>query len=146
MKFFTIIQCKVEHLNTVRLPFLNHELVAFIFSLPANFKIRKGWNKWIMRQSLGEELPSEIAWRKDKIGYEPPQKDWLNSEQITKMLNDSQQFLVMSGILNKKILEKNAIASNSDYYWRYLMANQLLACDTKDIKYNSTSQTAEGEK
>src|ERR1051326_1879748 len=40
----------MAHGREVRLPFLSHELVEFLFSLPSNFKIREGWTKWILRQ------------------------------------------------------------------------------------------------
>lgn len=61
----------------VRLPFLSHKLVEFLFSLPSEFKFNKGFTKYILRESMDSYLPNEIIWRKDKIGYEPPQKDWL---------------------------------------------------------------------
>ena len=65
----------MAHSREVRLPFLFHELVDFVFSLPPHFKINGGWTKWIMRKAFEELLPEPITWRKDKIGYEPPQKD-----------------------------------------------------------------------
>ena len=58
----------MAHSREVRLPFLSHELVQFIFSLPGSFKIRNGWTKWILRKTMENKLPSEIAWRSDKIG------------------------------------------------------------------------------
>jgi asparagine synthase (glutamine-hydrolysing) len=61
----------------VRLPFLSHELAEFIFSLPMNYILRKGWTKYILREAVKGTVPDEITWRKDKIGYEPPQENWL---------------------------------------------------------------------
>ena len=58
----------------VRLPFLHHHLVSFLFSLPSTHKIHKGWTKWLLRKAIEEKLPEKIAWRKDKTGFEPPQK------------------------------------------------------------------------
>ncbi len=60
----------------VRLPFLNHELVEFVFSLPSDFKIREGWTKAVLRFAYKEQLPEQIAWRKRKLGFQPPQKKW----------------------------------------------------------------------
>ena len=40
----------MAHSREVRLPFLSHELVEFIFSLPSSLKIKEGWSKWILRQ------------------------------------------------------------------------------------------------
>lgn len=61
----------------VRLPFLSHELSEFIFSLPVEFILRRGWTKFILRKAVEDIVPPEISWRKDKIGYEPPQENWL---------------------------------------------------------------------
>ncbi|HEX4849205.1 MAG TPA: asparagine synthase (glutamine-hydrolyzing), partial [Puia sp.] len=58
----------MAHGREVRLPFLNHELVEFIFSLPSSFKIHAGWTKYLLRKCMQSELPDQIVWRKDKIG------------------------------------------------------------------------------
>ena len=42
----------MAHGCEVRLPFLSHELVEFIFSLPPHFKIRQGWTKWLLRKDM----------------------------------------------------------------------------------------------
>lgn len=69
----------MAHSREVRLPFLNHELVSFCFSLPDSFKLHMGWTKYIQRKSFEDILPYEIAWRKEKVGFEPPQNEWLKS-------------------------------------------------------------------
>ena len=69
----------MAHSVEVRLPFLNYKLVEFIFSLPEDMLINKAWTKFILRYSMQEILPKEITWRKDKIGYEPPQNKWINN-------------------------------------------------------------------
>src|SRR5688572_10534790 len=56
----------MAHGREVRLPFLSHELVSFLFTLPSNFKIRNGWTKWLQRQAMAGQLPDPIVWRKDK--------------------------------------------------------------------------------
>jgi len=61
----------------VRLPFLSHLLSEFIFSLPINYILREGWTKYILRKAVEDFVPPEITWRKDKIGYEPPQENWV---------------------------------------------------------------------
>src|SRR4030095_8477677 len=40
----------MAHSTEVRLPFLGHEVVEFIFSLPSNLKIKNGFTKWILRK------------------------------------------------------------------------------------------------
>src|SRR5690606_32509245 len=66
----------------LRLPFLSHKLVEFIFSMPGQYKIRRGYTKWILRESMKNELPATVTWRKDKIGFEPPQMQWMNQPSL----------------------------------------------------------------
>ena len=64
-------------------------------------KINDGWTKWIMRYSFETALPAEICWRKDKIGYEPPQKSWMESESVKNKITEAKQKLKEQGKLIK---------------------------------------------
>lgn len=64
-----------------RHPFLDYRLVDFCFSLPDNYKINDGWQKWILRKAM-PEMPERISYRKDKKGFTTPQKDWINKYQL----------------------------------------------------------------
>jgi asparagine synthase (glutamine-hydrolysing) len=121
----------MAHGREVRLPFLSHELVEFLFTLPSKFKIRNGWTKWLLRESMKEKLPTEIVWRKDKVGFEPPQKKWMENTTIQQMITDAKAKLVNEKILkpevlNKKIQPHDAHAAES-YDWRYLTAGMYLS-------------------
>ncbi len=108
----------------VRLPFLNADLVSFVFSLPSSFKIKNGFTKSILRKLMNNRLPHEIVWRKDKIGYEPPQKKWMESDIMKDYLFEAKRSLVDRDILKPQVLEKKPHpldahdANNFD--WRYL--------------------------
>lgn len=111
----------------VRLPFLSHHLVEFLFTLPAELKINEGWTKYIMRVAFDHILPKEIAWRKDKIGYEPPQQSWMEAKSVKEKIYDSKQLLVNEGVLNKIILAKeNSNADANEKNWKFWMAANLL--------------------
>jgi asparagine synthase (glutamine-hydrolysing) len=69
----------MAHSREVRLPFLNKELAEFCFSLPDDYKLNLGWTKFVMRKSFDGVLPNEICWRKEKVGFEPPQNEWLEN-------------------------------------------------------------------
>jgi asparagine synthase (glutamine-hydrolysing) len=119
----------MAHGREVRLPFLSHELVEFVFSLPAKFKIRNGWTKWLLRTSMNEKLPNEITWRKDKVGFEPPQLQWMQHKKVQEMIRDAKSRLVNEkilkpGVLNKKIIPKAAHEADN-YDWRYLSSSLL---------------------
>lgn len=114
----------------VRLPFLSHDLVKFLFSLPSEYKIHNGWTKWIMRESFSGILPNKICWRLDKIGYEPPQKKWMENTVIKDRIIQSRKKLVNAGILDKHILNKmpgeNSAREKGDSSWKHLMAGYLI--------------------
>jgi len=116
----------MAHGREVRLPFLNHELVEFIFTLPPHFKIREGWTKWLLRESMAKRLPAEITWRRDKVGFEPPQKQWMQNKKLREMIQEARQKLVKEKILNPGVITK-PIQGSSAYEtntsdWRYLTA------------------------
>lgn len=114
----------MAHGREVRLPFLSHELVEFIFSLPPHFKIRNGWTKWLLRQNASQQLPDEIVWRKNKIGFEPPQKQWMQDARVQDMIHEARKKMVNEKILKPGILNRPARAYSSHeadtYDWRYL--------------------------
>jgi len=73
-----------------RLPFLDHRLVEYVLGLPADYKINQGYTKYILRQSL-PELPPAVRWRKDKLGFAAPDKEWVyqNHEMIRSELEQA---------------------------------------------------------
>ena len=83
----------MAHSREVRLPFLDHRLVEFIFRLPERFLVREGITKWILREAFRGIVPTEITNRVDKLGYMPPQQRWQGDlvwedvmlEQISKL-------------------------------------------------------------
>jgi asparagine synthase (glutamine-hydrolysing) len=65
----------------LRLPFLSHKFSEFVFSLPIELILHQGWTKYVLRKSMDGLVPKDIVWRKDKVGFEPPQDDWLKALQ-----------------------------------------------------------------
>lgn len=120
----------MAHSREVRLPFLFHELVEFVFSLPSHYKIRNGFTKWILRESIQTILPGDITWRKNKVGYEPPQQEWMQTAAIQQMVLQSRQRLVNEKILNAKIMDEPILAktahASGNYDWRYLNAAAIM--------------------
>jgi asparagine synthase (glutamine-hydrolysing) len=113
----------MAHSREVRLPFLNHELVAFVFSLPSCFKIRDAWTKWILRKAFENEVDNRIIWRKDKIGYEPPQKDWLSNKGIIEQVHSAADTMVSNGILTQNVVNER---TSDDLRWRLLNVSSYL--------------------
>lgn len=89
----------MAHSREVRLPFLSHELVEFVFSLPAEYKIRNGWTKAPIRFGLSDILPREIIWRKNKLGFQPPQKEWENQPDFIEFAMECKKIAVQKGYI-----------------------------------------------
>ncbi|MDQ3277853.1 MAG: asparagine synthase (glutamine-hydrolyzing) [Bacteroidota bacterium] len=117
----------MAHSVEVRLPFLQHDLVEFLFTLPPHFKIRQGWTKWLLRKSVEAKLPNEIVWRKGKVGYEPPQRVWMQNKQVQEAVTEGKKKLVQEGILAASVLAKPVVAKDAhagkSYDWRYWSAS-----------------------
>lgn len=113
----------------VRLPYLFHELCEFIISLPSDYKIRNGWTKWIQRKSLESIMPQKITWRTDKIGYEPPQKKWMEDNRFVELIHENKRKLYDNKVISLKAYNKpvKSAEANSkvNYNWEYLMAGNL---------------------
>ena len=71
----------------IRMPFMDHRIVSYAFSLPWNSKIRKGFSKAIIRDALSDIMPEEIAYRKSKIGFNSPVVDWMKGPLKTYFLD-----------------------------------------------------------
>jgi asparagine synthase (glutamine-hydrolysing) len=116
----------MAHGTEVRLPFLDHELVEFIFSLTSQLKMHNGWTKFLLRKAMDKKLPDEIVWRKEKVGFEPPQKEWMQDPAVQEYIQEAKRKLVSKGILTKKSLDKKIeplpAHADANYDWRYLCA------------------------
>jgi len=114
----------MAHGRELRLPFLSHQLVEFIFSLPSTLKMHEGFTKYILRKTMNGVLPNEIVWRKDKVGYEPPQKQWMENKPLQEMIMESRKKLVGEKILNTAVLQKpiqlKSAYEADNFDWRYL--------------------------
>lgn len=59
-----------------RVPFLDHRVAAFCWSLPLSMKIRDGQQKWLLRQVLSRYVPRQLVER-PKTGFAVPIATWL---------------------------------------------------------------------
>jgi asparagine synthase (glutamine-hydrolysing) len=59
-----------------RMPFLDHRIVEFAWSLPLSYKFREGQTKWPLRQLLYRHVPRKLVER-PKMGLGVPLRSWL---------------------------------------------------------------------
>jgi asparagine synthase (glutamine-hydrolysing) len=91
----------------VRVPFLDYQLVNFIFSLPSAYKINSSIRKRILQDSFKDFLPAEL-YNRPKKGFEVPLLKWLRTEMKSMILNDllSPEFVSAQGIFNQTEIQK----------------------------------------
>jgi asparagine synthase (glutamine-hydrolysing) len=67
----------------IRMPFMDHRIVSYAFSLPWQSKVRNGYTKAIVRDAVADFIPNEVAYRKTKIGFNAPMVDWFKGPMQT---------------------------------------------------------------
>lgn len=108
----------MQHALEVRVPFLDHELVAFANSLPESFKTNGKRKKMILQDTFRNMLPEKI-YNRPKHGFEVPLLDWLRNDLkqdienkwLDKELIEKQDVFDWGGI---KSLKKKLFSSNPE--------------------------------
>ncbi len=101
----------------VRTPFLDHRLVSYAFSLPAEMKFRRGRPKALLRQAFQHLLPERIV-RRPKKGFEVPLRSLFLGplkEQVNDVMNTEE--LLNAGldpVAVKKLLKRLGSSSSGD--------------------------------
>lgn len=83
----------------VRVPFLDYEVVNFLFSLPDDYKINRSIRKRILQDAFREMLPAEL-YRRPKKGFEVPLLKWFRREMKSLIADD---------LLSKRTIEEQGI-------------------------------------
>ncbi|MBL7884432.1 MAG: asparagine synthase C-terminal domain-containing protein, partial [Bacteroidia bacterium] len=91
----------------VRVPFLDHKVVDFAFSLPSDFKIDNQQRKKILIDSFKKELPNELLQR-GKKGFEVPLLKWFKTDLKSMISNDllADDFIIEQNIFNLETIKK----------------------------------------
>lgn len=104
-----------------RVPFLDHRLVEFAFSLNTEDKVRGAVTKNVLRESLSGILPEAVKNRKDKKGFVTPgEQKWLRGPLRHLMESDFKQleFLKKERITNLVTDYKKGDNSETSLVWR----------------------------
>lgn len=90
-----------------RVPFLDHLLVEFAATIPADVKFKHGTMKHILKTALGSVLPRQILDRTDKMGFPVPLVAWLRGEvgDFVRDVLSSQAALNRDLINNRRVLQ-----------------------------------------
>ncbi len=106
-------QMSMAHSLEVRVPFLDHELVEYIYGVPDEHKFPYSPKKLLV-DSLGDLLPNEIV-NRSKMGFTFPWEQW--------MKNELKDFCIknLTNLVDRELLDKKQLWN----MWnRFLKGNQ----------------------
>lgn len=97
----------MAHGLEVRNPFLDVDVVNFLFSLPDSYKVDAGMRKKLLQDTFRDILP-ESLYNRPKKGFEVPLLKWLRRDMRTMIQKDllSEKFIVEQGIFNYAEIRK----------------------------------------
>jgi asparagine synthase (glutamine-hydrolysing) len=125
-------RASMAHSLEVREPLMDHPLVEWLATLPANLKIRGGEGKWLLKEAMEPHLPHGILYR-PKMGFAVPLKRWFREPlraRVRSALLDGG--LLDTGWFERRTLEHLVDAHQSgrrDYsapLWSLLMFEAFL--------------------
>ena len=72
-------RCTMAHGLEARSPFLDRDLMEYVFALPDSMKLRWGRSKFVLRRAFTDLLPPEIV-RRGKMGFGVPLRNWFRGD------------------------------------------------------------------
>ncbi len=119
----------MAHSIESRVPFVDHIVAEFAFSLSDEMKIGNGWRKRILRELARESLPLEVVERTDKMGFAIPQAIWMRRhlENDLRTLH-TRESIATSPLFHTQAIERvaqsfmNGHAADTFPLWRILAA------------------------
>jgi asparagine synthase (glutamine-hydrolysing) len=106
-----------------RVPFLTPGLVKLGLGVPEQFLVSEsGITKNLLRHALRGLVSQEIIFRRDKVGFETPQDEWLRSLIATKseVLDGVKDFEYLSPVKTRKFLVDSSVRKShqASLFWR----------------------------
>jgi len=97
----------MSHGSEVRVPFLDYRIVEWLAKVPVNYKLAGGWTKRILRDAIEELVPESIRWRRDKRGFNLPEREWFRgpcAPQVMRII-DEGMICESLGLVNAELFK-----------------------------------------
>ena len=114
----------------LREPFLDYELVEYVFSRPTNVKIKDGKQKWMLRKIAEKFLQKDLVLA-PKRPLQTPQREWL-SQDLKEWVIAEVATLMQHPWFDKKALQHELDLfykgdnQSSFHIWQWINTKQLL--------------------
>ena len=96
----------MAHGLEVRSPFLDHRLVEFASTIPAEYSIRGRSGKQVLKKAYADLIPDEIS-RRPKAGFTVPVGEWINGP----LRNMTRDLLLSPDAEVRRVIKPEFIAS-----------------------------------
>jgi len=93
-----------------RVPFIDYRYIERACTIPEENKIQHGYTKYPLRKYIEGKLPTEVVWRKNKMGWPSPRNRWIDgfdSEYIYNLFTDSKSARFFDIDKVKRVYEKD---------------------------------------
>jgi len=98
-----------------RVPLLDHPIVEFAVSIPADVKFEGGRMKHFIKTTFAPDLPGELIDRRDKMGFPVPLKEWFSGE-LREFISD---IFVTQRNRHREFFDSAAILANFEKAERF---------------------------
>lgn len=71
-----------------RVPFLDYRFVEFAINLPSEYILNECYSKYIFRKVMEKYVPKEVIYRRDKVGFETPEAEWLRTKEVERFVEN----------------------------------------------------------
>ncbi|MCJ8270661.1 MAG: asparagine synthase C-terminal domain-containing protein, partial [Psychrosphaera sp.] len=115
----------MSHGVEARTPFLDWRLVTFLFSLPSDHKLGKGFTKRLLRTAMDQKIPAEVLKKKSKIGF-IDLDTYFRNDKIIQWVTDT---LSSQAALQSDIWDGPAVKKSLDR-WHNAGGNNLRAFES----------------
>lgn len=118
------------HSTELREPFLDYELVEYVFSRPTDFKLKDGVQKWMLRKLAEKFLQKDLVLA-PKRPLQTPQREWL-SEDLKDWVQAEVETLYQNNWFDKSALQSELELffkgnnQSSFHIWQWINAAQLV--------------------
>lgn len=105
------------------LPYADRRMVDLATRVPADFRLRDGCGKYVLRKAARRKLPEEVAFRA-KVGFSVPIRAWMREEdrreEIESVLFDSSS----EQIFDRDLVQSywDSFLGGDDYLWHIVYA------------------------
>ncbi len=113
-----------------RVPYLDHRIVEFVFSLPPDFKMKGFDTKILLKKTFWNALPVEVQ-KRDKQGFSIPIKNWIRTDLRDMMLDLlSEKRIRQQGFFQAKHVSKlmdehlKGLRNHSHLLWALMVFEQ----------------------